>query len=79
MSKESETNVLKNGNNNILYENGSPKPKRRLFDFTTETSTDNYPQKLGEQDLNQSNHVGVIVWCLVFTIIAVKFALYIGK
>lgn len=79
MSQNSEKNILTNGIHTSYNKNGTSKPKKRLFDWTIDAS-DNYPQKLGEQDPNHhSNHVGVIVWCLVFTIVIVKFALYIGK
>lgn len=78
MSINTEKSLFTNGNHHNINKNGTAKPKKRLFEWTIDAS-DNHPQKLGEQDANHSNHVGVIVWCLVFTIVIVKFALYIGK
>lgn len=74
MSLNNEKTVLTNGNHNHYLKNGTSNPKKRLFDWD---ASENYPQKLGEQETK--NHVGVIVWCLVFTIVIVKFALYIGE
>uniref|UniRef100_A0A336MBG9 CSON014362 protein n=1 Tax=Culicoides sonorensis TaxID=179676 RepID=A0A336MBG9_CULSO len=60
-------------NGTYLESNGRSKPKKRLFEWTT---TEEFPQKLGEHD--SKNNVGVLIWSVVFIIVIVKFALYLG-